>query len=134
MLASPNDPEIAALEEELRQAMLAGDVASLDRLISDELLFAGPTGELATKAEDLAAHRDRVIRFLRHEPEELSVRRVGSDVALVSLRTRLVVELNGAEHRGVYRYTRVWARERGEAWRVVGGQVSAVVPSPGVAE
>lgn len=134
MLTSPNDPEIVALEEELREAMLAGDVASLNRLIADDLLFAGPTGELATKAQDLAAHRDRVIRFLRHEPQELSVRRVGVDVALVSLRTRLVVELNGVQHRGVYRYTRVWARERGGVWQVVGGQVGAVAPSAGAAE
>jgi ketosteroid isomerase-like protein len=28
--------------------------------------------------------------------------------------------------RGTYRYTRIWAREDGGAWRVVGGHVSAV--------
>jgi hypothetical protein len=28
--------------------------------------------------------------------------------------------------RGTYRYTRVWAREAGEDWRVVGGHVSEV--------
>lgn len=132
-LLMTDDSDILALEEELRQAMLAGDVATLDRLIADELLFSGPTGELATKAQDLAAYRDRVIRFLSHEPEELSVRRIGSDVALVSLRTRLAVEVNGTVHRGAYRYTRVWARERGGAWQIVGGHVSAVAPTPGAA-
>jgi hypothetical protein len=30
--------------------------------------------------------------------------------------------------RGTYRYTRVWAREEGSAWKVVGGHVSEVPP------
>src|SRR5688572_1308082 len=49
--------EIAELEAELRRAQLDGDVAALDRLISDNLLFAGPDGALATKQQDLEAHR-----------------------------------------------------------------------------
>jgi ketosteroid isomerase-like protein len=120
------DPEIAMLEAELREAQLAADVASLDRLIADELLFAGPTGALASKHEDLAAYRDGVVRFREHEPQELRVRRVGSDVAIASLRTRLVVEVGGTLTAGIYRYTRVWAREDGGPWRIVGGHVSAV--------
>ena len=120
------DPEIAMLEAELREAQLAADVASLDRLIADELLFAGPTGALASKQEDLAAYRDGVVRFREHEPQELRVRRVGSDVAIASLRTRLVVEVGGTLTAGIYRYTRVWAREDGGPWRIVGGHVSAV--------
>ncbi len=121
-----NDTEIAALEAELRAAQLASDVAALDRLIAAELLFTGPDGQLATKAQDLAAHRNGVIRFRAHEPDELRVRRVGADVAVVSLRTRLVVDVAGTTFDGVCRYTRVWAREGGGAWRVVAGHVSAL--------
>jgi ketosteroid isomerase-like protein len=119
------DPEIVALESELRAAQLAADVEALDRLIDEDLLFAGPTGELATKAEDLAAHGSGVVRFRAHEPEELRVRKVGSDVAVVALRTRLVVEVHGVTHRGTFRYTRVWHRQGGR-WRVVAGHVSEV--------
>jgi ketosteroid isomerase-like protein len=121
-----SDEEIAALEAELRAAQLASDVSALDRLIADELLFAGPDGALATKAQDLAAHRDGVITFRAHEPEEMRVRRVGEDVAVVSLRTHLVVDVAGTTFDGVCRYTRVWAREADGRWRVVAGQVSAV--------
>ena len=121
-----DDPEIAALEAELRAAQLGSDVAALDRLIADDLLFAGPDGQLATKAQDLAAHRDGVVRFRAHEPEELRVRRVGADVAVVSLLTWLDVEVGGASFRGSCRYTRVWAREGGGPWRIVAGQVSPV--------
>lgn len=120
-----DDVEIAELEEQLRQAQLAADVTTLDRLIDDDLLFAGPDGSLATKSQDLAAHRDGIVRFRSHQPEDLRVRRVGNDVAIASLRTRLVVDVAGQRAEGTYRYTRIWARENG-AWRVVGGHVSAV--------
>ena len=125
-LAGADDPEIVALEARLRRAQLDADVAALDALIADELLFTGPDGQLGTKAQDLAAHGSGVVRFREHEPEELRVRRVGADVVVSALRARLAVEVAGMLVRGVYRYTRVWAREGGGPWRVVGGHVSEV--------
>jgi ketosteroid isomerase-like protein len=120
------DPVIVALEVALRAAQLAADVVALDSLIDDDLLFAGPNGQLATKAQDLDAHRSGAVRFREHEPEELHVRRVGVDVAIASLRARLAVEVGGVLHRGVFRYTRIWSRGGDQRWRVVGGQVNAV--------
>jgi len=126
VLVGDADDEIVAREAELRSAQLAADVAALDRLIADELLFAGPDGQLGTKEQDLEAHGSGVVRFRAHEPEELRVRRVGKDVAIASLRARLAVEIGGQTVQGTYRYTRVWAREDGGTWRVVGGQVSEI--------
>jgi ketosteroid isomerase-like protein len=125
-LVGPADDEIVALEAEIRTAQLDADVAALDRLIAGELLFTGPDGRLGTKQQDLDAHGSGAIRFRAHEPQELHIRRVGSDVALVALRARLAVEAGGAIVEGIYRYTRVWARERDGRWRVVGGHVSEV--------
>ena len=122
------DPEIVALEARLRTAQLAADVAVLDALIAEELLFTGPDGQLGTKAADLSAHRSGMIRFRAHVPEELRTRRVGPHVAVSALRARLVVEVGGVPVEGTYRYTRVWAREPDGAWRVVGGHVSQVPP------
>ena len=120
------EEEIVALEAQMRKAQLAGDVEALEKLISDDLLFAGPDGQLATKEQDLEAHASGIVRFREHEPEELRIRRVGTDVAIVSLRANLSVEVGGRLSSGVYRYTRIWARESGSDWRVVGGHVSEV--------
>ena len=130
VLVGRADDEIVGCEAEMRAAQLNADVAALERLIADELLFTGPTGELGTKAEDLELHRSGAVRFRSHEPEELRIRRVGPDVAVAALRTRLVVEVQGELVSGTYRYTRVWAREVASAWRVVGGHVSAVQSPP----
>jgi ketosteroid isomerase-like protein len=126
VLVGPADTEIVTLEADLRAAQLAADVPTLDRLIADELLFTGPDGQLGTKAQDLEAHGSGLVRFRSHVPEELRVRRVGADVAVTALRARLEVEVAGTLRRGIYRYTRVWAREGDGTWRVVGGHVSEV--------
>jgi hypothetical protein len=123
------DPELVALESRLREAQLDANVPVLDELIADELLFTGPDGRLATKAQDLDAHRSGAVRFRAHEPEELRIRRLDSNAAIVSLRATLTVEVAGAVITGNYRYTRIWAREDGKGWRVAGGHVSEVASS-----
>ena len=130
VLVGAGDAEIVALEAALRAAQLTADVPALAHLISDDLLFTGPDGQLGTKAQDLEAHGSGAVRFRSHVPEELRVRRVGADVVVTALRARLEVAVAGNLARGTYRYTRVWAREEDGQWRVVGGHVSEVAPSP----
>jgi ketosteroid isomerase-like protein len=125
-LVGPADPEIVALEARIRSAQLGADVDALDALISDNLLFTGPDGHLGTKAQDLDAHRSGAVRFLSHEPKELRIRRVGTNVAICALLAELAVEVNGTTTRGTYRYMRVWAQESTGPWRVVAGHVSHV--------
>ena len=127
VLVGAADLEMVILEARLRAAQLTADVGALGALLADDLLFTGPDGRLATKQQDLEAYSSGAVRFREHVPEELHVRRIGSDVAVTSLRARLVVEVMGTLNEGTYQYTRVWAREADAEWRVVGGHVSAVL-------
>jgi ketosteroid isomerase-like protein len=120
------DQEIVRLEARIRAAQLSADAAALHELISDDLLFTGPDGQLGTKAQDIEAYRSGTVKFVAHVPEELRIRRVGANVAIASLRTQLTVNVAGNISHGTYRYTRVWAREGDRTWRVVGGHVSLV--------
>ncbi len=120
------DQEIVILEARIRAAQLGADLTELEALISDDLLFTGPDGQLGSKAQDIKAYRSGTVKFIEHVPEELRTRRVSADVAISSLRAQLTVDVAGNLSRGTYRYTRVWAREDGQTWRVVGGHVSLV--------
>jgi uncharacterized protein (TIGR02246 family) len=126
VLVGAADQEIVSLEARIRAAQLSADLAALDELISDDLLFTGPDGQLGTKAQDIDAYRSGTVRFLAHVPQELRIRRVGEDTAIASLRSELTVDVAGNISRGMYRYTRVWAREEDRLWRVVGGHVSLI--------
>jgi ketosteroid isomerase-like protein len=126
VLVGMADPEIVVLEARIRMAQLGADLTTLDDLISDDLLFTGPDGQLGSKAQDLEAYRSGTVKFIHHIPEELRIRRVSADVSISALQAQLTVDVAGSLSRGAYRYTRIWAREDGQAWRVVGGHVSVV--------
>ena len=123
------DPEIEtqirASEERLYVAMLASDVDELNALISDDLLFAGPTGELATKAMDLELHRSGGTQFHEFTPKALEIRVWSEQFALASAKIFLRGTYLGQAFAGEYRYTRVW-RKSPQGWQVVGGSVTAI--------
>ncbi|MEU7758424.1 MULTISPECIES: nuclear transport factor 2 family protein [Micromonospora] len=48
---------LRAAERRLQRAQLSSDVAALDRLIDDRLVFSGPDGRLYSKQDDLHVHR-----------------------------------------------------------------------------
>ena len=118
------EPVFEELEEDLRRAMLAGDVARLDALIADELLFVLPTGVVLSKAADLETYRSGLLRLIALEPSERRAVRYGN-TAVVSVRVHVVGEYEGITFSRTLRYLRVWAR-LGDAWRVVAGQATEV--------
>jgi hypothetical protein len=116
---------IARHEERLRQAQLAGDVAALDELISDELQFVFHDGVVYGKAGDLDAHRTHAIRIRALEFSEQEIRCLGT-AAVVTVKAKMAGTFMGQPFEGNYRYIRTWLL-RGERWQVVAGSVSRVV-------
>lgn len=119
------EAQIRDCEARLYAAMLASDVAELDALIADDLLFAGPTGDLGTKAMDLELHRTGGTRFLEFVPKELEVRVWSENFVLASARVFLSGIFLGSAFAGDYRYMRVW-RKGDKGWQIAGGSVSAM--------
>lgn len=114
-------------EEQLRVAMLAGDVSALDRLLHEELLFVQCDGAVARK--------DDVIDDLRRERQTLETLAVsglvcelsGDDIAVTTVVTEARGVRDGARYDASHRYVRTWKREHGGVWRVIAG--AAVVAS-----
>lgn len=119
------EAQLRACEARLYAAMLASDVSELDALIADDLLFAGPTGELATKAMDLELHRSGGTQFHELIPKELEIRVWSEQFALASARVFLRGTFLGQAFAAEYRYTRVW-RNGPQGWQVAGGSVTAM--------
>lgn len=116
--------EIIKLEEELRLAMIANDVEKLDELISDELVFTGPNGALATKQMDLDAHRNKIQKISKLNMLEQKIMTYENFAVVVSK-----MDLDGAYGEmpigGQYRYTRVWLKAQG-SFKIVAGSVVPV--------
>jgi len=121
----PNpEAEIVAREDALLRAITTNDVALLDDLLHDDLLFNGPDGQTGTKSQDLANYRSGGIQLRRAEASDRLVSAIGDDVVVVVTVTLEGTYL-GVTVDGRYRYLRVWKRF-GEAWRVIGGSVVAL--------
>jgi hypothetical protein len=122
------ETEIVAREESLLRAITTNDVALLDDLLHDDLLFNGPDGSTGTKAIDLANYRSGGIQLRRAEASDRIMSAIGDDV-VVAVTVTLEGSYLGVQVDGRYRYLRVWKRVGG-AWRVIGGSVVAVPSSP----
>ena len=119
------EAQVFACETRLYAAMLTSDVAALDMLIADSLLFVGPTGELATKAMDLELHRSGGTKFHELVPKELEIRVCSDQCAIVAAKVFLSGTYLGNDFAGDFRYLRVWGQGE-NGWQVMGGSVSAI--------
>ncbi len=118
------DDEILACEAELRQAQLTGDVAILDRLLDDVLVFTSFDGTLATKSDDLSLHRSGRLRITRMDPADRRPLHLGA-TSVVSVLMQAEALVDGVAVAAAMRYTRVW-HKRPDGWRLVAGHMSPV--------
>ncbi|HXX67385.1 MAG TPA: nuclear transport factor 2 family protein [Polyangiaceae bacterium] len=115
---------IRGVEEQLWKAQLSGDVAVLDDLIADDLLFTGLAGSLETKAADLQQHRSGALKITKLDPVEFHVRAIPGG-AITSVKMDAAAIIAGKLTSAILRYTRVWISEGGR-WQIAGGHMSIV--------
>ncbi|MBR8278511.1 nuclear transport factor 2 family protein [Burkholderia cenocepacia] len=112
-------------ETALRAAMLANDVAALDALLDDDLVFTVPTGQVISKEDDLAAHRAKLLRLDTLDVIEMRASAI-DEMILTTTRATLAGRFDGAAFTGTFAYTRLWRRSSVH-WRVVAGHASQVI-------
>jgi ketosteroid isomerase-like protein len=114
--------QLRTAERRLQAAQLASDVAELDRLIDDRLIFTGPGGKLYSKADDLRMHSTGEQKITRVDEDELSVLVVG-DTGITCFLGTLEGTLSGTQFTAWIRYTRTWIRDA-DGWRLLAVHVS----------
>ena len=125
------DDQILACESDLRAAQLSSDVAALDRLLDDLLIFTYIDGNLATTADDLNMHRSGRLRITKMDPSDRRLLHLG-ETSIVNVRMESEAVIDGTPVSAQLRYTRVW-HKRPDGWRVVAGHLTVFPPSGGAA-
>lgn len=115
------ESEIIKLEEELRLAMIASDVEKLNELISDSLVFVSPNGYVASKKDDLDAHRSGIQKITSLVPSEMIIQSYG-DFFVVNVKMDLDGTFANQSITGAYRYTRIWTKVS-DKFQIVAGSV-----------
>jgi uncharacterized protein (TIGR02246 family) len=116
--------EIKALESERFRAMAAGDVAALERLLGDDLVYTHSSASLDTKASLIEGIRTKRFNYQKFERPVEEVHVYG-DSAVVAGQAR--IELLGESGTRVLnvRYTDVWVKQ-GDGWRMVAWQSTPI--------
>lgn len=116
--------ELRKAERRLQEAQLAGDVAALDQLLDDRLIFTfGPEGKCYTKQDDLHIHRSGQQTLTKVAEEELTVLVEGHTGVTWFLGT-LEGTFAGRPFAARLRYTRTWIFDDGHGWRIVAAHAS----------
>jgi ketosteroid isomerase-like protein len=120
-----DEDELRTAERRLQSAQLASDVAALDALLDERLVFTGPDGSLYGKADDLEAHRSGFQRMSQVVEEDLSVL-VAGNTGVTWFLGRLSGTFGGEPFEYRMRYTRTWLHDDSFGWRIVAAHASVV--------
>ncbi|WP_371347419.1 nuclear transport factor 2 family protein [Ancylobacter sp. IITR112] len=112
---------VAAAEQRLRDAALAGDVAALDALLADDLVFVNQFGHVLSKEDDLDLHRTGAFRLKRLAFSDYRLSHLAPGLVLAVLRADAAGTAGGAPFEARLRFTRVW-RQEPSGWRVASAQ------------
>lgn len=120
--------QVEALEEQWRQAQLVGDVAVMDKLLSDDYIGISMTGQVHTKMQQLDRMRMHKVSLTRLDLGDTQVKLIGS-IAIVTSRAEVEGTNDGAPVKGTYRYTRVYQRLPSGVWKITSFEATRV-PGP----
>nr|WP_179490055.1 nuclear transport factor 2 family protein [Granulicella arctica] len=117
--------EIEVLEEQWRTALIAGDVAALDRLMSDDFIGISMTGQVNTKMQQLDRVRNRTLVITKMDLSDVKIKLVGS-VAIVTSLSQIEGMNDGLSMQGTFRYTRVYQRLPSGVWETTNFEATRV--------
>jgi ketosteroid isomerase-like protein len=117
--------EIDQKEEAWRDAILKGDIATLDALLADDYMAISSYGTLQNKEQALANVRSGQLHFTALEFSDRKVHFYGT-TALVTSRAEVTATAGGSDISGSYRYIRVYVRDARGVWKVVSFEASRI--------
>jgi uncharacterized protein (TIGR02246 family) len=123
-MTSVIEAELSSLEDRRCAAMVRADIASLEELFADDLIWVHSSAHKDTKASYLAALSQGATRYLEIDRSE-EVIRVRGDVAVINGVADMRAIVRGEEMVLRNRYLNVWTREDGR-WRMSAWQSTAV--------
>lgn len=118
-----NEQEILNLFKDGDRALIAADVAELQRIYADDYVQYDESGNVSTKVDLIRKLASGAIRFVSMVSTGRHIRPLRDDVALVHGSEDDEVEQGGKRFPVRYVYMDV-VMKRGEQWQIVGSQLA----------
>jgi ketosteroid isomerase-like protein len=121
--------QVEKLEEVWRTAELNGDADAMAKLLSDDFVGISMTGQVVTKTQQLDRMRSQKMVLTRIDLTDMKVKLIGSTAIVTSL-AEVEGTNDGVPIHGVFRYTRVYARQFSGMWKITNYEATRVGPPP----
>lgn len=117
--------DIEDAERRLRAASLAGDIAALDALLADDLVFTNQQGRVLDKHDDLELHRSGALKLVSLSFSDYRFQSLADGLVLATLRADAQGLGGGQPFEAALRFTRLWRRDSG-SWRIAAAHCSLI--------
>jgi len=120
------EDQIKKMEKDRAAAVVKGDVATLEKLTSDDYMFINAYGQLSDKATTMNGIKTGNIKLTSNEVSDLKVRVYGN-TAVVTGKANSKGTIGGRELTGPVMFTRVYVKNNGK-WQSVAFQQTPIAP------
>jgi ketosteroid isomerase-like protein len=121
--------QVLQMEETWRTAQVGDDVATMDKLLSDDYVGITMAGQVVTKVQQLDRMRNRELMLTRIVLDDVKVKLIGTTAIVTSL-ADVDGTNDGTNVHGTYRYTRVYTRLPSGTWKITNFEATRVGPPP----
>ena len=108
---------ILGLEDQRIQAMIAGDLTTLDRILADDLTYTHTSGKTETKREFLERLKSGDLKYKAMHRQQIRVRVLG-DAAIVTGRAAVEVQSDGRDSSFPIRFVDIYVK-KADRWELV---------------
>jgi len=112
-----NGPTIIDLDRKRMQAMAAKDIATLEAVLADDLIYTHSSARLDTKKSLIGGMTSGSTVYTSVEPSDVKAQDLGDTVVLTGI-AQIKVVSGGAPNAFGVRFTDVYTR-RGGSWQMV---------------
>ena len=112
-----NSQTVIDLDKKRMDATVSKDVATLNALLSDTLIYTHSSARVDTKQSLIGALESGATVYTSIEPSEVKAQDLGTAVVLTGL-ARITVVVSGKPNSLILRFTDVYANQDGQ-WKMV---------------
>jgi ketosteroid isomerase-like protein len=103
------------------------DTGTMAWLFADDFVEIHPGGEIVDKKEQIDQIQDPARKIDEIHPDDIDVRYVSSDAAMLLDTTTIRGQSGGVNYNGTHKVIRVFVKEQGR-WRAIGAGIAPIKP------
>ena len=116
--------QLKQMEKQRAEALMKGDAGFFDRTTADDYTMITASGALRNKRRAMGDLKSGAVKFQSADVDELEVRVYGF-AAVVTGRHTQKAQSAGNDISGLYRFTRVYVKQKGQ-WKAVAYQATRI--------